>query len=65
MWRLFQSEPVLMLIGGSAMLLPAIFEALASFDVVLTPRQTMALTSLVTIVAGVIARARVSPVRPT
>ena len=65
MGRLFQSEPILMLIGGSAVLLPAIFEVLSSFDLAFTPRQTMALTSLVTIVAGVIARGRVSPVRPT
>lgn len=63
--RLFQSEPVLMIAGSVGVLLPAVFQVLSAFGVVLTPEQSQALTSLVVIVAGIYTRSRVSPVRPT
>lgn len=65
MGRLFQSEPIMVIAGSIGVLLPAIFELLAAFDRPLNSRQIMAVTSLITVVAGVYARSRVSPVRPT
>ena len=61
--RLFAREPVLSSLAGSAALWAAVFTLLDAYNIHLTVTQQSAWTGLFVIVAGIIARSRVTPVK--
>lgn len=55
-------EPILVLVAGGGAILQALLATLVAFGVPITQPEQTAVTALVTVVLGVIARAYVTPV---
>lgn len=60
--KLFAREPVLASLGGAVAFWGAVFKLLDAYNVHLTVTQQSAWTGLFVVIAGIIARSRVSPI---